>query len=180
MFLKSWKFWSVALVIAGFSVLLAFGLTKDPKKVPSPLLGKSAPDFTLHHLFNDKEKKSLSDFKGKPLVINFWASWCAECRIEAGVFKKFHQESQVKENRANIIGIAIQDTVERAKSFAMQFQKAYFLGLDTSGDITMDYGIYGVPETFFIDAKGVVRYKHIGLVTTELMKEKLIMLESFQ
>ena len=177
MFFKSWKFWGVALTIAAFSALLAFGLTKDPKKVPSPLLNQSAPDFSLKNLFDNTNQKSLSDFYGKPLVINFWASWCTECRIEAGTLKNFYQKSELQEKRATLIGIAIQDTEQRAKSFAMQFQKKYFLAMDDLGDIAMDYGVYGVPETFFIDAKGIVRHKHIGVVTPDLMQEQLKLLE---
>ncbi len=179
MFLKSWKFWSFAFVIGSFSALLAFGLTKDPKKVPSPLLNQPAPSFSLKSLFDDTKQKSLSSFQGKPLVINFWASWCTECRIEAGTLKDFYQKSELQEKRATLIGIAIQDTEDRAKGFAIQFQKEYFLALDNSGDIAMDYGVYGVPETFFIDAQGIVRYKHIGVVTPELMEDTLNLLESF-
>ena len=170
--LISWKFWTVWAIVLGLITLLAFGFTTDPKKVPSPLLGRPAPDFQVNEL-NGEQKFSLSEFKGKPVVLNFWASWCAECRTEAVILEDFFQKYGVNKKQLVMIGIAIQDTPKKAKAFARHFGKTYLLGLDDdAGNISLDYGIYGVPETFFIDPEGNIFHKTIGMVTKELMEQK--------
>ena len=167
----SWRFWAVWLIVLGLITLLAFGFTTDPKKVPSPLMGKPAPDFRVDEL-NGEQKFSLSEFKGIPVVLNFWASWCAECRTEAVILEDFFQKYGENNKQLVMIGIAIQDTPNKAKTFARQFGKTYLLGLDDdAGNIALDYGIYGVPETFFIDREGNIFHKTIGIVTTELMEK---------
>ena len=168
----SWKFWAVWVIVLGLIILLAFGFTTDPKKVPSPLMGRPAPDFQVDEL-NGEQKFSLSEFKGIPIVLNFWASWCAECRTEAVILENFFQKYGVNNKQLVMIGIAIQDSPKNAKAFARHFGKTYLLGLDdNAGNIALDYGIYGVPETFFIDPEGIIFYKTIGMVTKELMEQK--------
>ena len=168
----SWKFWTVWVIVLGLITLLAFGFTTDPKKVPSPLLGRSAPDFQVNEL-NGEQKFSLSEFKGKPVLLNFCASCCAECRTEAVILEDFFQKYGVNKKQFVLIGIAIQDTPKKAKAFARHFGKTYLLGLDDdAGNIALDYGIYGVPETFFIDPEGNIFHKTIGMVTKELMEQK--------
>ena len=168
----SWKFWAVWVIVLGLIILLAFGFTTDPKKVPSPLMGRPAPDFQVDEL-NGEQKFSLSEFKGIPIVLNFWASWCAECRTEAVILENFFQKYGVNNKQLVMIGIAIQDSPKNAKAFARHFGKTYLLGLDDdAGNIALDYGIYGVPETFFIDPEGIIFHKTIGMVTTELMEQK--------
>ena len=168
----SWKFWTVWVIVLGLITLLAFGFTTDPKKVPSPLMGRPAPDFQVDEL-NGEQKFSLSEFKGIPIVLNFWASWCAECRTEAVILENFFQKYGVNNKQLVMIGIAIQDSPKNAKAFARHFGKTYLLGLDDdAGNIALDYGIYGVPETFFIDPEGSIFYKAIGMITKELMEQK--------
>ena len=168
----SWKFWAVWGLIFGLIALLAFGFTRDPKKVPSPLVGKLAPDFEIAAL-NGDVKIRLSDFKGKPVLLNYWASWCQECKVEAHILEAFHQKYGSTTQQIKVIGIAVQDTAGKAKDFARIFGKTYFLGLDdATGNIALDYGIYGVPETFFIDPEGKIFYKHIGAVNAELLEKK--------
>ena len=168
----SCKFWAIWVLVLGMIILLAFGFTTDPKKVPSPLLGKPAPDFQVDEL-NGEKNFSLSEFKGIPIVLNFWASWCVECRTEAVILENFFQKYGVNNKQLVMIGIAIQDSPKNAKAFARQFGKTYLLGLDDdAGNIALDYGIYGVPETFFIDPEGNIFHKTIGMVTKELMEQK--------
>ena len=168
----SFKFWAVLLIVMSLIILLAFGFTTDPKKVPSPLIGRPAPDFQVGDL-NGEQKFSLSEFKGIPIVLNFWASWCAECRTEAVILENFFQKYGVNNKQLVMIGIAIQDSPKNAKAFARHFGKTYLLGLDDyAGNIALDYGIYGVPETFFIDPDGNIFHKTIGMVTTELLEQK--------
>ena len=173
---SSLKFWAVWMIVLGLIILLSFGFTTDPKKVPSPLMGRLAPDFKVDEL-NGEQQFSLSEFKGIPIVLNFWASWCAECRIEAVILEDFFKKYGLNNKKLVMIGIAIQDTPIKAKAFARNFGKTYLLGLDDeAGNIALDYGIYGVPETFFIDPKGKIFHKTIGMVTTELMEQKFKLL----
>ena len=170
--LTSLKFWAVLLIVMSLIILLAFGFTTDPNKVPSPLMGKPAPDFQVYEL-NGGQKFSLNEFKGMPIVLNFWASWCAECRTEAVILEDFFQKYGENNKQLVMIGIAIQDSPKNAKAFASHFGKTYLLGLDDeAGNIALDYGIYGVPETFFIDPEGNIFHKTIGMVTKELMEQK--------
>ena len=160
------------MIVLGLIILLAFGFTTDPKKVPSPLMGRPAPDFKINEL-NGEQKFSLSEFKGIPIVLNFWASWCAECRSEAIILENFFQKYGVNNKKLVMIGIAIQDLPKNAKAFARHFGKSYLLGLDDdAGNIALDYGIYGVPETFFIDPEGNIFHKTIGMVTKQLLEQK--------
>ena len=173
MLLKSLKFWCVIVVVLGFIGLLAFGLTSNPKHVPSPLIGKLAPDFKVVAM-DGSASLQLSDLKGKPVVLNFWASWCLECRTEAGILEAYHQHYEKQQNRIYVLGIAIQDKLLQAQAFAQRFGKQYFLALDDEkGSIALDYGIYGVPETFFIDARGIVHYKQVGGVSEEVMTRQV-------
>lgn len=171
--LHSWKFWSVMGVLAALVAMFTVGFFKDPKFVPSPLIGKPAPPFAVAQL-NGTGRVSLAELKGTPVVLNFWASWCVACREEAGVLQAAHLKFEQQEHRVRVIGIAIQDTPEPALAFAKRFGKTYFLALDnTKGDIGLSYGLYGVPETFFIDASGVIACKKIGPVTPQWIEERI-------
>ena len=178
---KIWKkpgFWISWISIVGLIAIFGFGFTTDPKKVPSPLIGRLAPNFVVRQLDGEKLIK-LSDIK-TPVVLNFWASWCVECRSEAHILETFHQEQQKSNQPFKVLGISIQDSEENAKAFARQLGKTYFLALDDpSGNIALDYGIYGVPETFFIDAKGIIYHKQIGSVTATILKQQKKSLSSF-
>jgi cytochrome c biogenesis protein CcmG/thiol:disulfide interchange protein DsbE len=171
---KLWNkpgFWISWAAIAGLIAIFAFGFSTDPKKVPSPLIGKPAPDFVVKQLDGNQQIR-LSEVK-TPVILNFWASWCVECRTEAHVLEAFHQKQNTSEQPLTLIGISIQDSKENARAFAQRFGKSYFLALDDpSGTIALDYGIYGVPETFFIDAQGFIRHKQIGGVTAKLLSQQ--------
>ena len=171
--LHSWKFWAVFAGIASVVGLMAYGFTLDPKLVKSPLLGKPAPGFIVQRL-GGGESLSLANLKGKPVLLNFWASWCLACRDEAHILQAAHLRYEKAGDKLRVVGIAIQDTKEKAMAFAREYGKTYFLGLDNdAGDISLSYGLYGVPETFFIDAGGIIRYKHVGAVSPELVEREL-------
>lgn len=169
----------LVLVATTFVLLLLRGLGSDPTKVPSALIGKPAQPFDVSwlqgkELFPGVGQTAirLSDFKGKPIVLNFWASWCVSCREEAALFQAFW-EAHRDRGDVVVIGIAIQDTPEEAMKFAKFFGKTYILGLDQNGKASIDYGVYGVPETFFIDSAGIIKHKEAGPVTTKMLEQKL-------
>jgi cytochrome c biogenesis protein CcmG/thiol:disulfide interchange protein DsbE len=165
--LRSWKFWLVLAAIAAVAGLFAYGFTVDPKLVRSPLIGRPAPDFIAERL-DGGEPVSLADFRGTPVILNFWASWCVACRDEAAVLQAAHVKYERGDGSLRVIGIAIQDTPEAARAFAQRYGKTYTLALDgDDGRIALDYGVYGVPETFFIGADGTILDKHVGPVTTK-------------
>jgi cytochrome c biogenesis protein CcmG/thiol:disulfide interchange protein DsbE len=172
----SWKFWTVMGSIALLAALLAYGFTVDPKMVPSPLVGRPAPPFEVQQL-NGTGRVSLADLKGTPFILNFWASWCVACRDEAAVLQQAHRTYEIEQKKVRVIGIAIQDAPVAALSFARQFGKTYFLALDNAaGDIGLGFGLYGVPETFFVDAGGIIRHKKIGPVSSREIREQVNLL----
>ncbi len=160
----------VVMVIGGFIALLAFGFTRNPKEIPSPLIGKPAPSFTLSLL--NGGTLSLEAFRGKVVVVNFWASWCfPACWNEAPRLEAAWQ--RYKEKGVVILGIVYQDTEERAREFIKRFGKTYPNGLDLKSRIAIDYGVYGVPETFFVDRQGRIMHKHVGEIQMETLVAKI-------
>jgi cytochrome c biogenesis protein CcmG/thiol:disulfide interchange protein DsbE len=135
--------------------------------VPSALVGKDAATFSVPILDSPDGKLDLSAFKGRPVILNFWASWCTSCREEAEMLETFWQMS--KDKGIQVIGIAVQDSKEAALEFARRAGKTFPVGIDESGKVGLDYGVYGVPETFFIDASGIIRYKEAGPLTREVL-----------
>ena len=163
--LTSWKFWTVMTMIGGLAGLFAFGFTRNPKVVPSPLVGRSAPGFAVVEM-NTGERISLETLRGTPFLLNFWASWCTACKEEAPLLERAYEQYERSGRGVRVIGIAIQDTPEDARRFARRYGKQYFLALDNPrGDISLNWGLYGVPETFFVDARGIIAHKHIGALT---------------
>lgn len=162
-------------------VLLFKGLSLNPQHVASTLLNKPAADFSAPLLqggswlaMSNPDRIHLSDLKGKSVILNFWASWCVSCREEALQFEAFWQ--RYKEEGVVVLGIAIQDTPEASLAFAKNFGKTYPLGLDDTGKIGLDYGVYGVPETFFIDKEGIIRHKETGPMSVQLLESKLALI----
>ncbi|MBC7661902.1 MAG: redoxin domain-containing protein [Chitinophagaceae bacterium] len=160
-----------------FLLVLWRGLGSDPTKVPSAFLGQPALSFEVKWLQGQQHLKTprpegfgLADFKGRPVILNFWASWCYSCRAEASDFEAFWQ--RYKDKGLVVAGIAIQDTPDAALQFAHSFGKTYMLGLDAEdGKSAIDYGVTGVPETFFINKDGIVIHKEAGPVSKELLAQ---------
>ena len=175
---------TVILLLTGGVIIgiLGKGLMIDQKKVPSALIGKAALPFEAGWIQGQEiipqakgDSFKLSDIKGRPIVLNFWASWCHSCRDEARDFEAFWKKH--KGTDVLVVGIAIQDTVEEALKFARYYGKTYTLGLDRDGKASIDYGVSGVPETFFIDRSGTIVHKEVGPVSTELL-DKMVTLIS--
>ena len=150
--------------------LLGYGLTLDPKKVPSPLIDKVAPPFTLAQLYQPDSQVSDKDLLGQVWVLNVWASWCVACRAEHEVITRLSRL-----NMAPVIGLNYKDQPDDAKRWLKQFGNPYRTSLmDQDGRVGIDWGVYGVPETFIIGKDGLIKYKHIGPVTNESLESEVI------
>lgn len=151
-------------------VFLAIGLGLKPREVPSPLIGKPAPVFRLAQLHSDGANLGREDLLGQVWLLNVWASWCVSCREEHPVLLDL-----AKRNLVPIYGLNYKDQRDAALGWLRQFGDPYVLSVvDRDGRVGIDYGVYGVPETFVIDKAGVVRYKQIGPVTPEALKNKIL------
>jgi len=157
----------IFLVLAGF---LYVGLGLDPHEVPSPLINKPAPAFTLPELHNPKKQFSMQEMKGKVWLLNVWSSWCVSCKEEHPVLLDLAQQNIVP-----IYGLDYKDKREDAEAWLNQAGNPYTLNvMDSDGRVGINYGVYGVPETYVIDKQGIIRYKQIGPVTGESLQGKIL------
>ena len=156
-----------------FFILASFlfvGLYRDPTEVSSPLIGKPVPQFSLPRLDNGEALFSESEFLGKVSLFNVWASWCVACREEHPVLSELvHRHSVI------IYGLNYKDNMADARQYLVEHGNIYLANaVDVSGRVGIEWGVYGVPETFVVDKKGIIRYKHIGVVTPQDAEEKLL------
>jgi cytochrome c biogenesis protein CcmG/thiol:disulfide interchange protein DsbE len=159
------------VVLVGF---LAVGLNRDPHEVPSPLINKQAPAFELPQLAEANKSFSPASMKGQVWIMNVWASWCVACREEHPVLVEL-AKSQI----APVIGLDYKDKREDALVMLAKQGNPYLLSaFDANGRVGIDYGVYGVPETYVIDKAGIIRFKHIGPLTMELLNQKIFPLVS--
>jgi cytochrome c biogenesis protein CcmG/thiol:disulfide interchange protein DsbE len=158
---------AIFLVLVGF---LAVGLRLNPREVPSPFIGKPAPVFRLSQLHAPDSTIAPEDMRGKVWLLNVWASWCVSCRQEHPVLMNL-----ARHNVVPIVGLDYKDEREAGKGWLAEHGDPYVLSAwDRDGKVGIDYGVYGVPETFVIDKAGVIRLKHVGPVTDTVIKEKII------
>jgi cytochrome c biogenesis protein CcmG/thiol:disulfide interchange protein DsbE len=155
-----------------FLVLVLFlgaGLKLDPKEVPSPLIGKPAPAFALARLDDPAQTIRRDDLLGQVWMLNVWASWCVACREEHPLLVEF-----AKSKMLPIYGLNYKDKPAAGQKWLADFGNPYTASLsDLDGRVGIDFGVYGVPETFIIDRQGVVRFKQIGPVTPEVIRTKI-------
>lgn len=163
----SWKRLLIPLASVPVILLLAYGFRTDPKAIPSPLVQKPAPEFRLK-AFGGGEV-SLADLKGKPVVLNFWASWCyPACYEEAPLLEATWK--RFRERGLMVVGVDIQDKEANALEFIRRFGFTFPNAPDPGSKVSIDYGVYGVPETYFIDRQGRIAYKHVGALTPALLE----------
>lgn len=155
------KFIIPLILFIVMTVFLALGLGLNPRHIPSPLIDKPAPKFSLPILATAEKTLTNADMAGKVWLLNIWASWCASCRAEHPVLNELAAKQLVA-----IVGLNYKDEPWAAKQWLSQLGNPYQVSImDREGRTGIDYGVYGVPETFVIDKKGWVRYKHTGAIT---------------
>jgi cytochrome c biogenesis protein CcmG/thiol:disulfide interchange protein DsbE len=170
---RRWVRWSAITValamIVGWAIVAGRGLTRDPTIVDSPLIGKSAPAFSLPGL--DGAEVASADYSGRITVVNFWASWCVPCREEAPRLQDFWERRGPQ--GVGMVGIVYQDDEDSARGFRDEFGLTFPQAVDPGGRIALDFGVFGIPETFVIDEGGVVMAKLIGAVGPDTLDQVL-------
>ncbi|MFA6901509.1 MAG: DsbE family thiol:disulfide interchange protein [Gallionellaceae bacterium] len=157
----------IFIILATF---LFVGLNLNPREVPSPLVGKAAPEFSLPQLHTPNRQFSPREMEGKVWLLNVWASWCVSCEAEHPLLIEL-----ARQNIVPIVGLDYKDKRQAALVWLERRGNPYVLTVsDVEGRTGIDYGVYGVPETYVIDKKGLIQYKQIGPVTTENLRDKIL------
>jgi cytochrome c biogenesis protein CcmG, thiol:disulfide interchange protein DsbE len=166
----SWVRWLlVPLVVLPIGWLLLSGFGRDPMEISSPLIGRPAPEWTLTTL--DGETLGSADLAGRPYVVNFWASWCGPCVDEHPVLTGTHEELG---DELAMVGVLYQDDPDDARAFLARYgSTGYDHVVDEGGRLAIDFGVTGPPESYFVDATGIVRAKQFGPLNEALMDERL-------
>jgi cytochrome c biogenesis protein CcmG/thiol:disulfide interchange protein DsbE len=160
---------AILLPAAAVLALLAYGFTREPRYIPTPLIAKPAPPFSLTR-FNGGVLR-LEDLRGKVVFLNFWASWCVPCRAEARTLEAAWQK--YKDEGVVFVGVNIQDKEPDARAFLEEFGITYPNVIDQGNRVAIDYGVWGIPETFFINGEGRITYKHVGEIGWPTITSKL-------
>jgi cytochrome c biogenesis protein CcmG/thiol:disulfide interchange protein DsbE len=155
------------VLFLGMAALLYRGLYLDPSELPSALIGKPFPEFSLPAV-QGGAPLTRANLLGKPALVNVWGTWCVACRVEHPVLTKLAQQGVV------IYGVNYKDINADALKWLKEFHDPYQLNInDEAGSLGLNLGVYGAPETFLIDATGVIRYKHVGVIDETVWREKL-------
>lgn len=167
-----WKFIIPVAAFIGLAVLFAFGLNphRDIHALPSPLIGKPAPTFDLTDVMDPSHHVDNAALKGQVYVLNVWGTWCGQCRVE-------HEEllTIARQHLVPIIGLDYMDERDKAKEWLMQLGNPYQgVGFDTDGRTAINWGVYGAPETFLVDAQGRIIYKFISPITAEVWEHEFL------
>jgi cytochrome c biogenesis protein CcmG/thiol:disulfide interchange protein DsbE len=164
------KRWLIPLAALPVLALLAYGFRTDPRAIPSPLVGRPAVPFALTRF--DGTPVSLASLRGQVFMLNFWASWCyPACYEEAPALESGWQ--RYRERGLIVVGVDIQDTEPAARRFIEQFKLTFPMAPDPGGKVAIDFGVYGVPETFLIDRRGMIRHKQVGALTESYFQDRV-------
>ncbi|MDZ7590395.1 MAG: DsbE family thiol:disulfide interchange protein [Rubrivivax sp.] len=167
--MKRWQFLAPLALFAVLLGFLAVGLNLNPREVPSPLIDKPAPAFELARLDDPAQRITQADLLGQVWILNVWASWCVACRQEHPLLVDF-----AKRNPVPLYGLNYKDKRDDGLAWLRRFGDPYKASLfDIDGRVGIDFGVYGVPETFVIDKQGVIRFKQIGPVTPEVLRDEI-------
>jgi cytochrome c biogenesis protein CcmG/thiol:disulfide interchange protein DsbE len=168
--MRSLKFVVPAILFAILAAFLMRGLSKDPREIPSPLIGRAAPAFTLPLLAQPEQAWTPQSMTGKVWLLNVFASWCVPCLVEHPVLLQLSKQGTLP-----IVGFNYKDEARAASGWLAKHGDPYTVVVaDRSGSVAFDYGVYGVPETFLVDRAGVIRFKHVGPLTPEVVSGKLL------
>jgi len=164
--------WRFIIPGAVFAILIGFfviGLNRDPSNVPSPLIGKAAPTFSLAKVEDPTQQIGSKDFAGRKHLVNVWATWCVECRREHEMLLSIAQENVVP-----VVGIDWKDDLSAAQQWLKQLGNPYSAtAFDVEGRTAIDFGVYGAPETFLVDERGFIVCKHTGAITAAIWQRVL-------
>ncbi|PPC78380.1 DsbE family thiol:disulfide interchange protein [Pokkaliibacter plantistimulans] len=156
------------IVAFGLGVLFWQSLGKDPSTLPSALINKPLPDFSLPTVESSSELISAARLKGQPVLLNIWATWCPSCHMEHPYFM------QLAKQGVPIIGINYKDDRASAMKWLAELGNPYLFSIfDEKGSLGFDLGVYGAPETYLIDKDGIIRYKHVGVVDERVWREQI-------
>ncbi len=166
--------WLPLLAFLALGLLLAAGVwmsrNPDREALPSPLIGKPAPDFALPSLHEPNRVVTLRELRGQPFVLNVWGSWCVECRVEHPVLTRFAETRRVR-----VVGFNWKDERADALRWLEQFGNPFWVVVaDVEGKAAIDWGVYGAPETFLVDRDGIIRWKHVGPLSDEVVAQELL------
>lgn len=165
-----WRFVIPGLVFAVLVGFFVIGLNRDPSYVPSPLIGKAAPAFSLSKVEDPTQQVSDRDFAGRKHLVNVWGTWCSGCRQEHELLVAI-----AKQNVVPIVGIDWKDDLSSAQQWLKQLGNPYVAtAFDVEGRVAIDWGVYGAPETFLVDERGIVIYKHVGILTAEVWQNEML------
>jgi len=168
--LRTWRYFLPLAIFVGLLWFLYTGLSLNPREIPSALINKPTPGFELAQLHSPDKKFGNTDMKGKVWLLNVWGSWCVACRYEHPFLNQLAKEQVVP-----IVGLNWKDKPEDAKAWLAKFGDPYMVSVsDLDGRTAIDFGVYGAPETFVIDATGMIRYKHTGPIDATVLREKLL------
>lgn len=163
--------WLRALPVVVFLALAALlfkGLGGDPQYLPSALVGQSMPEFSLETLHDAQKQHSTEDFLGAPFLVNVWATWCPACRVEHGTLVRLSQAG------VPIVGLNYKDERSLAIRYLAKYKDPFKWSIfDKEGSLGFDLGVYGAPETFFVDAKGIIQHRHVGVITDDVWTNEL-------
>lgn len=158
------------LVLLGLALFFWRGLSLDPTEIPSPLIDREAPGFELPALGDPSVTVRLSDFRGQAVLLNVWGSWCVGCHQEHAMLMRIAEDARIP-----IVGLNWKDPTDDALRFLRELGDPYLVSAqDQEGRVAIDWGVYGAPETFLVDADGRIRYKHIGPITEAVWRDELI------
>ncbi len=166
--------WLPLAAFFALAALLAAGvwMSRNPDRdvLPSPLINKPAPEFALPILHEPTRTVRLADLRGQPFLLNVWGSWCVECRVEHPVLTRFAETKRLR-----VVGYNWKDEPADALRWLEQFGNPFWLVLaDVEGRAAIDWGIYGAPETFLVDGTGIIRWKHVGALTEDVIADELM------